>query len=255
MEIKVKNKTQERYVIELKRFLKTGKDIFDYIEKNVKDKKELSKLHCGLKLIDFEDKREILRKVKNMFDKKPKYIKEPEPQLKVRNLENSINRMKNKRLKLAFRLQEIGGLRVQELSNLTIDDISINKDTDRIIISVKNGKGGKDRTVKCLYDKWVLDNLIQLEPRKNEKLFYSSGYMATQARKICNFHTHDLRKVFAHNKFHNNTAHNAVEELQQDLGHNENTRTYLKYLGRDINTVNTRWDKLEPLEGERTDLK
>jgi len=247
----IKSKTGKRYYFELKKFLNSNKDLETFINENVKDRKQLSKLNCGLKLLndDTEGKREALKIIKEMFkkNKKPRYQKKAEEQLKVRNVESSINRLKNKRLKIAFRLQLISGLRIEELENLTFDNIKVDEE-NRLIISVLDGKYGKDRKVRCLPDNWVYDNLIDLEERKNGKLFYSKYYMAHEARKRCNIHTHDLRKTFAHNKFYNNLSDNAVEEIQDDLGHNHNTLTYKKYTNRDINTTNTKWDNMTPFE-------
>jgi integrase len=245
-----KNNTEKRYLYELKKFINSGKDLNKYIKEDIEDRKQLSKFNCGLKMIDFEDKQEVLRDIEKMFRKKnkKKYIKKPEKQLKLRNKENSINRLKNKRLKIAFRLQEISGLRVEELSNLSTDNIFIDQTDNRIIIKVKEGKGGKDRVVKCLPDEWVLDNLMELEHRKNGKLFYSKSYLMQQARQRCNIHTHDLRKAFAVIKYHNNVSGQALEELKEELGHIQDSNTYKKYLNRDINTVNTRWDKMSPIE-------
>jgi integrase len=250
MDLIVKNETEKRYVRELKRFLNSGKTLEEFIKEDIKDKKQLSKLKCGLKLIndnDFTEKREFIKKIDNLFKKKPKYYKNKEEQFKVRNKENAINRMKNKRIKLAFRLEEISGLRVSEISKLTFDNISLDKEDNKLIINVIDGKYGKNRTVKCLYDKWVFDTLLDLGERKNGKLFYCEKYLMDNARKL-GFHTHDLRKTFANIKYYNNLSNNSIEEIQKDLGHNLNSKTYLKYLNRDVNLYNTRWDNMKPFE-------
>lgn len=250
LELELKNKTDERYFYELKRFIKSGKSIDDFINENVKDKKQLSKLLCGLKLIDFDNKYNILKHVESYFTTKSKYYKLPEEQFKLRNIENAINRLKNKRLKIAYRLAIISGLRLSEISKLTINDIEVDTNDNRLTINVASGKGNKNRKVKCLPDKYILDALIDLEPRKNGKLFYCKKYLMDKGRAL-GFHMHDLRKTFANIKYYNNISDNVVVELQEDLGHCLNTKTYLKYLNRDINLNNTRWDNMKPLENER----
>jgi len=254
--------TKERYIKELKRFAITGKTLDQYINEDVKDRKQLSKLNCALKItntleelknLKIDGKNEALKRIKEMFKKKekPRYIKRPEEQLKIRNTESSINRLKNKRLKIALRLEEISGLRVSEIEKLSKKDICIESLSQRMVIRVSEGKGNKERYVKCLPDNWVLKNIINLQERKNGKLFYSANYTMAQARQRCDIHTHDLRKVFANVKIDNNVSSNRKEELQDDLGHIHKSKTYKKYIGRDINDNNTKWSQLEPLEHER----
>lgn len=222
----MKNETEKRYIREVKRYSNS--------DKNIKDKKQLSKLKNGLKLLNLENEIDIDETNIN------KYKKEKEEQFRLRNILNAINRLKNKRLKLAFRLQIISGLRVSELSRLTVNDISFDEANNRLIIAVIDGKGGKDRTVNCLSDKWVLETLIDLGERKNNKLFYSAKYLIDKANKLF-FHTHDLRKTFSQIFYFNNYSKLAVEELQEQLGHNKGSKTYLTYINRDINFTGTKY--------------
>ena len=56
---------------------------------------------------------------------RPKFRKSNEPPLQLKKLENTINKLKSKRLKLGYRLQEISGLRVSEIADLEERDIKI----------------------------------------------------------------------------------------------------------------------------------
>jgi integrase len=113
-----------------------------------------------------------------------------------------------------------------------------------MFVEVINGKGGKDRIVECLEDEYVKNELLDLKPKKNNKLFCSSKYIIDSANKY-NFHTHDLRKAFAQIVYYNDYSdtETAIKNLQDQLGHSHNTKTYLKYINRDINMYYTKWDK------------
>lgn len=217
----------------------------DYVKQKIKDKKQLSRLKCGLKEIGAA--KEDLQKLDKAFTFMKKYKKAPEPQFKLKNIVNAIDRLKNKRLKIAYRLQIISGLRIGEIAKLTKKDISIDLDTSQIIIEVIKGKGNKDRRVKCFIDDWVLEELIKLTERKNGNLFYSKSYLMNKASKL-NFHTHDLRKTNAFIFYYNNCENRrvTVEMLQNHLGHNLNSKTFLKYINRNINLYGTKWDKKRP---------
>jgi integrase len=223
-------------------------NISEYLKTNTKNRKQVSNIKNGIRLlirkgiIQDEGFTNTIEKIQYV---KPKHRRESEQQFKLRNIQNAINRMKNKRLKIGYRLMIISGLRVEETSRLIRDDIEV--DNDKLIITVKNGKGNKKRIVECLPDKWLLEELIKLEDRK-DKLFYSDGYMKNMANKL-NFHCHDLRKTFS-NIIYYNTIDNATEILQDKLGHVKDTRTYLKYISRDINLYNTKWENIAPLESE-----
>jgi integrase len=90
----------------------------------------------------------------------------------LNTVNRKINGLKNERVKLAFRLQEVSGLRISEISNLTRNDIEVAE--DKIYVTVRNGKGGKSRRVDIIKDKYLLKNLPELEEKKGI-LFYKES--------------------------------------------------------------------------------
>jgi integrase len=230
--------TQERYRKALKQFLDSKKSLENFCNEDLKNKKQIQKLKSGFKLFNSDKNLIEILNIKEKY--KDKYAKQPEEQFKLRKAECAINRLKNERLKIAYRLQIISGLRISELANLERKDIIFKK--GRLYINVVNGKYNKDRIVKCLPDKFVLDKLIGLDNRENGKLFYNKQYMIDEAREI-NFHPHDLRKTFAQIFYYNNpvSVEESKDQLREQLGHVKNSNTYLKYINRDINLVNTRF--------------
>jgi integrase len=245
VEIIPENKTEERYYYQFKHFQKSNLELEEYL-KSLKNRKEISNLKRAFEImkdISIDKKYDCLELIKKYHKIKPKHQKKPEEQFKLKPVQNSINRLKNKRLKLAYRLELIGGLRIEELAELEPSDIFI-KGND-ITIHVRHGKGNKERFVDCIcVDEFVLNGLIDLDVRKNGKLFYSKSYLMN---KTTNFHTHDLRKATSHIKYFNDSSEQAIENLQEFLGHKKETRTYLKYINRDVNLYGTKYDDMEPV--------
>jgi integrase len=244
VEIIPENKSQERYYYQFKQFQNSNLELEDYL-KSLKNKKEISNLKRAFEImkdIDISTRYDCLDLIKKYHQIKPKAQKRPESQFKLKPVQNSINRLKNKRLKLAYRLEIISGLRVNEIADLEPRDIFI-KDGN-ISIHVRHGKGNKERFIDCICkDNYVLNGLIDLEVRKNGKLFYSESYLRN---KTTNFHTHDLRKGASHIKYFNDSSDEAVENLQEFLGHSKTNRGYLKYINRDVNLYGTKYDNMEP---------
>lgn len=244
IEITTNDTTKRRYIYQVQNFLKQSADIEDYI-KNL-DKKELSKFKNGLKLIDLENKEKYMQLCNNQFEKSNKFKKKSEEQLKVKTLENKINRLKSKRLKLGYRLQMISGLRVSEIADIEERDIIISENKD-IKIHVRHGKNDKERWVHCFKDEYLLNQLMDLNPNKNNKLFCSKEYIIQQANKL-SFHTHDLRKIYFNTFFYNcvEDRRKTIQLLKKNAGHSKKSRAYLYYLGRDINTYQSKIEKVKP---------
>jgi integrase len=181
----------------------------------------------------------LFSKLEKRANKKPKEKEDP---LQLKKVNLRINAIRDKRKKLAFRLQQISGLRISEIASLEKNDINF-CDDDRLIINV-NGKGNKQRELKTLKDKYVYEGIKELQERKG-KLFYSARTLQAQAEKL-DFHTHDLRKVFAQQiyyKFSGNEK-DRIKLLHELLGHSNHRRnkTYLKYINREINFTGTKFD-------------
>jgi integrase len=181
--------------------------------------------------------------IEKLQDNAPKQRKKREEELKLKNVNIRINAVRNKKMKLAFRFEQITGLRIDEIASLTKNDIEFCED-GRIKVHVRNGKGGKARKFKALKDKYVYDELKKLvEQTKKDKIFYCKKYMQDKAQQL-KFHTHDQRKVFSQIVYYNSSknAEETIEMLQKVLGHEPNTKTYLKYINRNIDFTGTKYD-------------
>lgn len=128
--------------------------------------------------------------------KKRNYSKKPKKTIELDKTMRKINQISNKKLKLAYRLAIISGLRVSELEGLEKADL---KFKDGIItVNVKHGKGGSNGLVICKKDDYVykeLENFIE-NLEENEKVFYSEEYMREKAKNL-DLECHDFRRIFA----------------------------------------------------------
>lgn len=221
-----------------------SENIENYLNEYCKNKKDVSKAKNGLKLfckfnkINFNpvpfDKK---------IEEKPIFSKSPEETFKAATIFRKINSIKNKKLKIAYKLMINGGLRVSEVSNLKKENIEITE--DGLLIHVVNSKFSKDRSLYTLDDEYLVNGLKDLLANDDKKLFYSSNYMQVNAEKL-GFHTHDLRKCYAQIIYYNTPSKNATEKLRQLLGHQENSKTYFKYINREINFTSTKYNKMKP---------
>ena len=125
----------------------------------------------GVKLMEFTAKNKTderyLYQFKNFINS----------ELEIKDYLNQCNKKEISRLKnslrlinLGYRLQEISGLRVSEIADLEERDIKINANNE-LIIHVRHGKGNKERYVKCFRDNWVLEKILKLQPKRNNKRF------------------------------------------------------------------------------------
>ncbi len=172
-----------------------------------------------------------------MGRKLPKYLKEDE----VRKLLNAPDRQKT-RDRLILRILYRCGLRVSELTSLKIEDI----DFDEGMITVREGKGDKDRIVPI--DNETLD-LIQLykgdaeegvlilsqrnEPLSTRQVERIVKKYADEAEINKNVYPHMLRHSFA---VHSLKAGMNLRSVQKMLGHSSLTTTqiYLDLTGEDV---------------------
>lgn len=157
-----------------------------------------------------------------------------------------VNSLKNDKLKLAYRLALISGLRVSELSSLKAEDISFTEG-NRIQIHVRHGKGEKEGTVVCLPDEYVESKMKKycenLDSQSN--LFYSKSYMGKRAWEL-NIEMHDFRRAYA--KLKKNAClsnglsnYEANEETQKGLRHTRFSTTKYYLYGRKITTNNKKY--------------
>lgn len=180
---------------------------------------------------------QVVRHGGSMGRKLPKYLKEEE----VRKLLNAPDRQKI-RDRLILRVLYRCGLRVSELTSLLIEDI----DFDDGLITIRGGKGDKDRIVPI--DDETLD-LIQLYKGDAEEgvLILSQRGNALSTRQVerlvkkyadeadikKNVYPHMLRHSFA---VHCLKSGMNLRSVQKMLGHSSLTTTqiYLDLTGEDV---------------------
>jgi Site-specific recombinase XerD len=166
---------------------------------NVSGKSEFSAVRNGLKYLAGYDGGLQLppeQFFKETGRSKSNYSKRPVKTLYLDNINRTVNGMENLKLKLAYRLMMVSGLRVFEVAALRKEDIAIEGNV--ITLHVRNGKGGKEGVVVCMPDVYLakqLQNHINLSS-PGERLFYSTDYMKHEAGRH-GFECHDLRRIAA----------------------------------------------------------
>ena len=109
----------------------------------------------------------------------------------------AISEAKGGKLRLAFRLMAISGLRVSEVAALKADDITLTPE-DRLRVTVRHGKGDKYGVVTCLPDAALereLPEYLAALP-EGEKPFYSAQTLKKRAWEL-GIECHDLRRLAA----------------------------------------------------------
>lgn len=131
----------------------------------------------------------------NVSSTKRRRSKKRKKVIYLKPTQRKINQIKNDKLRYAYRLAMVSGLRVSELADLESSDIEIRE--DKIFVTVRNGKGGHGGTIECMYDEYLLTKLPSyLEKHPEGKLFYSEVYMRECADQL-GIECHDLRRIFA----------------------------------------------------------
>lgn len=166
--------------------------------KKFKTKNEYSAVKNGLKWLakydtsfrlPSEEEFLAVSKKKRNFSKKPKKV------IYLKPTQRKINQIQNERLRYAYRLAEISGLRVSELADLEAGDITLQE--GKIFVRVKKGKGGHGGLIECRHDEYLYDRLPDyLQKYPEGKIFYSEAYMRECADKL-GLECHDLRRIFA----------------------------------------------------------
>ena len=158
---------------------------------------------------------------KTISIKKRNYTTNPAKTIYLEPMKRSINQISSDKLKLAYRLALISGLRVSELADLEARDI--NFIDGKIYVDVRHGKGDKYGHIECKKDDYLCEKLqdyISLCPK--EKLFYSEAYMRRCAKNL-NMECHDMRRVYAITRREElrqeMSAQQADEQVRQDMRH------------------------------------
>jgi len=213
----------------------------------LKNRTQVSKLKNALKHFDHDNYLEHKEYLDKIHLSKWKAKRKYHETFMLDSTLKRINNIRNMKLKIAYRLMLLTGIRVQELSNVKKGDIVFEKKTKRkngkesYGITIKRGKGGKARSIFGIKDDYVQKNLKELLNNLNDddKVFYSANYMQQTASKY-GFHCHQLRRAFAQIAFFYFNCD--VETLQLFLGHVKNTKTYLKYINYPVSLYGTRFD-------------
>jgi len=183
-----KNKSYDLSSDEFKKQLKLIKNKTE-LSQVINSIRKLKKSGIDIKVPKEEELKDIIK------NKKRNRHKSYEP-YKLKNALNSINRLRDEKYKLAYRLMLNSGLRAFELDKLTKSDITF---SDKgIVIKVNDGKGGKEGSVNCLKDPYLEKKLSEFLICKDdkEKLFYNKSKMQNKAQEL-GFTCHDLRRAYA----------------------------------------------------------
>lgn len=182
---------------------------------------------------------------------KRNYVKSKGKRIDCAKMQKKVNSIRNKKLKLAFRLASISGLRVSELADLETKDLKFNED-GKILVSVRNGKGGKSGQVECLDDKYVYEQLKEYcnGQEENKKLFYSESYMRERAGRL-GLEMHDFRRAFATLKkmdciAEGYSTYEANAKVQEGLRHERFSTTKRYLYGRNIVTKRKKTERAVP---------
>lgn len=149
---------------------------------------------------------------------------------------HKINAIRNRKLKIALRLQYKSGLRIFEIAALEPENIILDENK-KITLLIRSGKGDKARVVNVMEDSYLYDNLkIALQETETGPLFYSASYLKKKAAEY-GLPTHDLRRLNSKERFRKeleagNDRRQARREVQHQLGH-EKAITTNAYLGTD----------------------
>lgn len=175
----------------------------DWIVKEAQDKfktrNEYSAVKNGLKwLKQFDSSLNIPteEEFKAVSVKKRNRSKKPTKVIYLKPTQRKINQISDVKLKYAYRLAEVSGLRVSELADLEAEDFRF--EADKIFVNVRHGKGGHGGWVECSQDMYLTEKLPEFlqQYATGEKVFYSSVYMRECADKL-GIECHDLRRIFA----------------------------------------------------------
>ncbi|PIR13388.1 integrase, partial [Candidatus Falkowbacteria bacterium CG11_big_fil_rev_8_21_14_0_20_39_10] len=215
-------------------------DIKDYLEYLYSSGRSTSTINLAINAIKFYYEKVMSRNFfsSNMGIKRPKKEKTLPTVLSKQEILKMINLTDNLKHKLMIQIFYSSGLRVSELVNLRINDI----DFDRKTLSVKSGKGKKDRIT--IISQVVLDNIEKYLQEYQPPEFLFEGFpagskittrsvqkvvanAAKQAKIIKNVSAHTLRHSFATHLLENNVNLRYIQSL---LGHArlETTQIYTK---------------------------
>jgi len=149
-----------------------------------------------------------IKQLEQATKKKYRRLKERE----FHKIKNSINHLKNPKLKLSYQTLLETGLRVSEISQIRSKDTTITEDEIQFSFI---GKGGDLEYTNILYqDNPKLFNQLKghiKNTKPKDKLFYSSSYLQEKSRDLC-FSCHDLRRACAKLAYKKTKSKTKVQE-------------------------------------------
>lgn len=153
--------------------------------------------------------------------KKRNRSKKPGKVLYLDEIQRKVNQIQDVKVKYAYRLALISGLRVSELAGLDADHVTFQN--GQIFVNVVNGKGGSNGIVECLPDPYLYDRLRQhTQEHPTGQLFYEESTLRKKAWKL-QMECHDFRRIFAITKRNLLKQEMPVEEansvVQKSLRH------------------------------------
>lgn len=155
---------------------------------------------------------------KNESMQRKNHSKKPKKVIVLDTYRRKINQISDKKLKLAYRLGMVSGLRVSELAKLVPEDFSF-EEPNKIIVRVTCGKGGKSGMVECVEDPYLyreLQKYIAENKGSGNRLFYAAKTMINKAEAL-GVECHDLRRIFAIMRREELRKHMPIEEANQQV--------------------------------------
>lgn len=241
----------------------------DIVEKigKLRTKNQVSAAKNGLKHLAAFDSSFQLPEEQEFIDisiHKRNWVKSKGKKVDYSKVKRKVNATKNEKLKYAWRLAEISGLRVSELADLEPGDIKFRED-GRIEVFVKRGKGGKPGNIVCLSDDYLYEKLKNyvLSVNEGKKIFYSESYLRENANKY-GMQMHDFRRGFAieSKKRYLESGLTAIEAnkaVKEDLRHSRYSTTKRYLYGRKLKLNGDKKPKIEDKGSKRieyiTDIK
>lgn len=257
------NKTIVSYIKGIKRFIKsiekdlndiTAEDVRRYHLNMLKANKSHSYVNTSISSIKFLYQNVLNTDINIELISRPKKERLLPKVLSVEEVKLILNALDNEKHKTILYIIYSAGLRVSEAAELRINDI----DSSRMMISIKQGKGRKDRYVmlsenvlfqlrkyfKLYHPKfWLFEGNspnVPISVRTIQKVFKNACIKA-QIRK--NVSVHCLRHSFATHLLENGTDLRFIQEL---LGHvnSKTTEIYTHVSQRHISNIKSPIDQL-----------
>lgn len=225
-------------------------DIKDFLDFLISQGKSRSTIDLGINSLKFYYSNILRRSFfsREFGIRRPKAEKKLPVVLSKEEIIKMINITDNLKHKLMIQILYSSGLRASELVNLMVDDIDFN----RKVVTIKGGKGAKDRI--SIISQVVLDNVNDYLEEYKPLAFLFEGYRLGQKLNLRSIQKvvsqaaerADIKKrVSAHTLRHSFATHlleqgTSIRYIQALLGHArlETTQIYTKVATNKFNEIN-----------------